>query len=334
MLRYYRPRLIHYIQKLKDSDPSLHSALSDIHKEASRRSTWTDASFSNIIDQAVKLTLQHGANGKQVFSSGWKYVEFLARVRRAHHTFIKCAKKFQKFRSLRIVPVQNEVNSSLPEDLWNLDGVLDYLGLSATNWTATAYIAPSGRNLNRKSSIQWARDRFSLQSKTGLFVHAEVRMVLRILQLALPMEQFFNYMGCSKDNCFLCSTFLKQFGGLTTRGAHSYVYNLWAVPDTPGLSTEAAGKLAEAIKNMESQMVTELQKPTNSRLSCVTETTVGRPSSGSSAITELTVPPLHVHPSNNFELSAVAEEEEPEDGVENVALGEYSLTDGWRLAIV
>jgi hypothetical protein len=123
------------------------------------------------------------------------------------------------------------------------------------------------------------------------YAHAEVQLILSILQSGIPIDQFNSYMGCSKDSCYMCWSFLKHFGGLSTRGCHSRVYHLWTIPATRGLASGSVQKLVGIIRAIEEQIAAKIREPiVNPNLGYPAESTIGRASSGGTAIiSEVTV---------------------------------------------
>ena len=292
---FYKQRLLYYIKCLKSSVRPAHRAFDDFYGTLTRNNNpagWTVESLSNLIDQAKQLTKQLN-NGEKFAPVVWKYIEFIARLRRAHKTFVKCAKYYAPFRRVKIIRVKNDVNSWRPTNLWSLDKLLAKLGLRNDDRTVETYIAKTTPNSKEKHTITWARKTFHYLSTADVFIHAEIRLILFILQSPYSVEEFFGYMGCSKDNCYMCSAFLNSFGGLISRGTHSRVYHRWTIPDTPDLSPESVRRLTGVIKKLDDQLVAEIRTPVAIRNPFyIAQSTIGQPSSGKTTVTsDVTVRP-------------------------------------------
>jgi hypothetical protein len=115
------------------------------------------------------------------------------------------------------------------------------------------------------SKVRWTRNKllndFSRLKSPTWEVHAEIQLIIFIL--SHPGEatngKRFDYIGCSRYSCLLCSKFLHFFQALKTRGCHGKLYNhSWTVPLGDNLGKGEQHMLSEAVMNITLWMRKEL----------------------------------------------------------------------------
>ncbi|KAJ7600425.1 hypothetical protein C8J56DRAFT_1156816 [Mycena floridula] len=87
-------------------------------------------------------------------------------------------------------------------------------------------------------------------------VHAEIQMLLLLLQKEIVMDGSALYLGCSKRSCFLCWHLLQKYRGATTRGCHGRLFPRWTIPSVIGLTSRTVERLKAAVQDLQT-MLTE-----------------------------------------------------------------------------
>lgn len=115
------------------------------------------------------------------------------------------------------------------------------------------------------SKVRWTQNKllndFSRLKSPTWEVHAEIQLIIFIL--SHPGEvangKRFDYIGCSRYSCLLCSKFLHFFQALKIRGCHGKLYNhSWTVPLGDNLGKGEQHMLSEAVMNITLWMRKEL----------------------------------------------------------------------------
>jgi hypothetical protein len=183
----------------------------------------------------------------------WDNICFAARLRVALENFKKISTELPSFRRVNIklvsrdLELQNPVQGSL-----TLKEVFKLLGLALNDSTIKAVV-------NQKWAVSKAEKEFATRQKLNLNVHAEVQMILFLSQDGNSFEDMFAYFGCSKYTCFMCSHFLKAYGGISTRGCHGRLFKPWTVPDALALGPGQAERIARAVTQLQKDLKKELK---------------------------------------------------------------------------
>jgi len=115
-------------------------------------------------------------------------------------------------------------------------------------------------------------------------VHAEIQLLLHICRHDYPGSAVFNYIGCSKRNCFLCWNLLRSYGKFPTRGSHGKLYNGWMIPETDVFSNQDLVKLKKCVSKMEETLVSALlREALSTAIPHAKESTIGSSSLASMA---------------------------------------------------
>ncbi|KAJ4485196.1 hypothetical protein J3R30DRAFT_3813504 [Lentinula aciculospora] len=200
------------------------------------------------IPSAQKMIQDYLKNGKCL----WKSIIFLARFRRAYLTFCEIAQTIPRFCSLEFFPIPKIITPCKPPPL-KLADTFHLLRQPLNTTTVHRFVA--------RISIQDAQQRFDQRQKQSLHVHAELQIVQHLLQSHIHIEDIFQYMGCSKRNCFMCKTFLHIFCHVGTRGCHGKLYNQWSIPEISGIDDQMMQELEKTVKQILEILLQELSKP-------------------------------------------------------------------------
>ncbi|KAL7803693.1 hypothetical protein V8C44DRAFT_343588 [Trichoderma aethiopicum] len=204
---------------------------------------------------------------------------YLGRLQTCFDTFVRSAEKLSSFQNLRILPVidtatgQAKTITTVRNNAWSLAQTFSSLGLALDDKTVASIIGTG------KKKGAWTKNRllqkFDKLRTSVSEVHAEVRVILATTKHDCNGAAIFNYVGCSKRSCFLCSRAIQNFGSYTTRGCHGKVYDLWTVPELPWLAQEEGLKLVQALKNVERAMKESIRNGRTSGLIHACESTIG-----------------------------------------------------------
>ncbi|KAJ3735073.1 hypothetical protein DFJ43DRAFT_71172 [Lentinula guzmanii] len=209
----------------------------------------------------------------------WKSIGFLARLRRAHRTFLKISRTPLIFRSITLHPItksQDEITSShSPLTLSDTLSLLDIRPSRLNQTTVRRYVSPT-------CSVEKAQKIFYQRQKQSLQVHAELQIILHLARTHVPIENVFQYMGCSKRSCFLCKAFLDSFGSIETRGCHGKLYNQWSIPAIQRIELKMKERLEDTVNRMWDILLQELHKPLQT-LAALSESSNGTTPASSSA---------------------------------------------------
>ncbi|KAK0762955.1 hypothetical protein N5P37_004481 [Trichoderma harzianum] len=183
------------------------------------------------------------------------------------------------FQNLRILPVMDPpTGAAKPKgtdrnNAWSLAETFSSLGLALNDKTAESLVGTG----KRKGS--WTKNkllrRFDKMRSSASEVHAEMQVILAATKHNCTGAAIFNYVGCSKRSCFLCSRVIQSYGPYTTRGCHGKLYDLWTVPELPWLTKDERLRLVQALKNVERAMKKSLRDKKTEGLIHAKESTIG-----------------------------------------------------------
>lgn len=206
-------------------------------------------------------------------------LSFLGRLNTCFKTLIRAAERLSNFQGLRILPV-----TILPASR-----VKSKKEISANNWSVTKTFSSLGLNLDErtvksiftteKKKNPWTKRKLlqdfdNLKSPVSE-VHAEVQVLLAAARHDCRGASTFNYVGCSKLSCFLCSKFLQRYGQFNSRGSHGKLYDLWTVPEVPWLAEEKRRSLGQILEDIGEDLKDSIQDKKTKKLLPEKESTVG-----------------------------------------------------------
>lgn len=186
-------------------------------------------------------------------------IGFLGRLQTSFRILVTAARQISGFDDLTLIPVVGFKTRGKPHrQEWSLATTFHALNLQLSDTAIDELMRPS------RSKVRWTKTKL-LKEFSGLKsptweVHAEIQLIIFIL--SNPGEvangKRFDYIGCSRYSCLLCSKFLYFFQDLKTRGCHGKLYNhSWTVLLKDNLG-KGEDMLSGAMKNVISWMQKEL----------------------------------------------------------------------------
>ncbi|KAL6918911.1 hypothetical protein FSST1_002937 [Fusarium sambucinum] len=174
-------------------------------------------------------------------------IGFLGRLKMSFHVLVEAARQISGFECLSLIPVTNSKGRKNPSGReWSLAKTFDALNLQVNDTAVEKLMGTSS------TKIKWTKDKLiddisNLKSRWK--VHAEIQLI--VFTLSHPNDvasgKRFDYIGCSKYACLLCSRFLDFFQGLKTRGCHGKLYNdRWTLPPVERMGVDGQQALHEA----------------------------------------------------------------------------------------
>ncbi|KAF6792634.1 hypothetical protein CMUS01_16149 [Colletotrichum musicola] len=207
-------------------------------------------------------------------------IGFLGRLRTSFSVLVAAARHVNGFDNLFLIPVVGmKTRKKSPSQEWSLAKTFHALDLQLSETTVLKVMEPSS------SKVRWTQNRllndFSRLKSPTWEVHAEIQLIIYIL--SYPGEvangKRFDYIGCSKYSCVLCSRFLHYFQALKTRGCHGKLYNhSWTVSLRDNLGKGEQDMLSGAVMKVVSEMRKELissKAPSGKMRLEVKESTIG-----------------------------------------------------------
>jgi hypothetical protein len=249
---------------------------------------------------------------------------FLGRLKSSFKTLIRGAERLSNFQNLRILPVtilptHRAKGNSTGE--WSVAKTFSCLGLSLKDQTVKSVFASGKKKgIQTKSKLLLKFDKLkSCDSE----VHAEVQVALAATRHECKGASTFEYVGCSKRSCFLCSRFVQRYGQFKTRGCHGKIYNLWTLPQVPWLSEGERFSLVQVLGHIEKDMRDSIQNKEAINIPLAQESTIG----GSSLAT------IRQHFDNPYVMSLAWQHLEAQRGHKLLSIRKEDNVGSSRLAI-
>lgn len=207
-------------------------------------------------------------------------IGFLGRLRTSFRVLIAAARQISGFIELSLIPVARLKTQRKPlRQEWSLAKTFQALNLQLSDTVINKVMRPSG------SKSRWTENRlsreFSQLKSPKWEVHAEIQLIIFILNHPgeVANGKRFDYIGCSRYSCLLCTKFLQSFKALRTRGCHGKLYNQsWTIPRGDNMGTSEQHLLSEVVIEVISWMRKELitsKMPLNQKRLEAKESTVG-----------------------------------------------------------
>lgn len=207
-------------------------------------------------------------------------IGFLGRLKTAFRILVAAARQISGFDDLSFIPVVGLKTRKKPlSQEWSLAKTFHALNLQLSDTAIDKLMRPSS------SKVRWTQNKlinkFSRLKSPTWEVHAEIQLIIFIL--SHPGEvangKGFDYIGCSRYSCLLCSKFLHYFQALKTRGCHGKLYNhSWTVPqrDTLGKGEQhmLSGTVMKVILWMRKELIAS-QTPLTQKKSEAKESSIG-----------------------------------------------------------
>lgn len=215
----------------------------------------------------------------------YREIGFLGRLKTSFRVLVTAAEQVPGFDDLCLIPVVGLETRRKPiSQQWSLAKTLDALKLQLSDMAVEKLMRPSS------SKVRWTKNKllndYSRLKSPTWEVHAEIQLIIFILKHPEEVSngKRFDYIGCSRYSCVLCSRFLHFFQALKTRGCHGKLYNhSWTIPIQDGLGRNEQYMLSEATRKVISWMRKELNAsmmPPGQRRSEAKESTIGGSSIG------------------------------------------------------
>ncbi|KAM0542742.1 hypothetical protein ACHAPJ_012675 [Fusarium lateritium] len=207
-------------------------------------------------------------------------VGFLGRLQTSFHVLVAAARQISGFDDLSLIPVVKPKTQKIPSSQeWSLAQTCFALNIQLSDTTIEKLMKPSS------SKTKWTKNKlitdFSRLKSPTWEVHAEIQLI--VFALSHPDDvtngKRFDYIGCSRYTCVLCSKFLYCYQGLKTRGCHGKLYNhSWTLPSGHNLGEDEQqalyGAMIGVISWMRKKLVGSTTLPTQRRPE-VKESTIG-----------------------------------------------------------
>lgn len=191
-------------------------------------------------------------------------IGFLGRLHTSSRVLIAAARQMPGFDNLSLIPVVGLKARRKPASQeWSPAKTFQSLNLQLSDAVIEKLMEPS------MSKVRWTKNKllndFSRLKSPTWEVHAEIQLIVFIL--THPEEivngKRFEYIGCSRYSCVLCSQFLHFFQALKTRGCHGKLYNhSWTVPIAINLGKDEQKMLSEALTKLISWIRKQLKANT------------------------------------------------------------------------
>jgi hypothetical protein len=209
-----------------------------------------------------------------------RVIGFLGRLQMSFHDLVAAARQISGFDGLSLIPVVRlKIRKKPSSQEWSLAKTFDALNIQVSDTAIEKLMKPSS------SKIKWTKNKlitdFSRLKSPTWEVHAEIQLIA--FTLSHPNDvangKRFDYIGCSRYTCLLCSKFLDCFQGLKTRGCHGKLYNhSWTLPrgDSLGKDEQQAlyGAVIGVISWMRKKLIRSTMLPAQRRPE-VKESTIG-----------------------------------------------------------
>jgi hypothetical protein len=209
-----------------------------------------------------------------------KIIGFLGRLQMSFHDLVAAASRISGFDNLFLIPVAKpRLGKKTSSQEWSLTRTLDALNVQANDAAIEKLMKTSSRR------IKWTKNQlisdFSRIKSPSWEVHAEIQLIA--FTLSHPNDilngKRFEYIGCSRYTCLLCSKFLDCCQGLKTRGCHGKLYNhSWTIPPGDSLGKNEQQELYRAaigvISWMRKELIGSTMLPAR-RMPEVKESTIG-----------------------------------------------------------
>ncbi|KAF5855625.1 hypothetical protein ETB97_008860 [Aspergillus alliaceus] len=207
----------------------------------------------------------------------WLSISFMGRLRTAYKVMIRAAERLSGFESLKICPVElwkpyQKKNISL-SNCWSLAKAFESLREDFSDFNVKRLFKQSKSMLIQK---------FGQEQKRPFQIHAEVQLILHIMQPSYAINSVFKYIGCSKRSCLLCDMFVTKCGNFGTRGCHGKISSPWTIPEINGLSQKHLHQITMSLKSMEKELEKRICDRKRKQIQHKKESTVG----GSSVATK------------------------------------------------
>ncbi|KAM0134264.1 hypothetical protein ACHAP3_005577 [Botrytis cinerea] len=203
--------------------------------------------------KVVEELLQTSPKSTKQTRKLWIDIYFLSRLRVTLEKFKEVSLKLPSFNNVTIIPVTGDrIPQKALRDALKLRETLNILDLATDTLTVETVIGPSW-------TVAKAEREYGKLQKQALNIHAEIQMILFLSRNEQLLDQSFDYFGCSKYSCFMCSQFLKAHGRIGTRGCHGRLFKPWTVPEATGLASSQVDRVVRSVVQVQKEIEKELK---------------------------------------------------------------------------
>ncbi|KAM0161986.1 hypothetical protein ACHAPG_002003 [Botrytis cinerea] len=203
--------------------------------------------------KVVEELLQTSPKSTKQTRKLWIDIYFLSRLRVTLEKFKEVSLKLPSFNNVTIIPVTGDrIPQKALRDALKLRETLNLLDLATDTLTVETVIGPSW-------TVAKAEREYGKLQKQALNIHAEIQMILFLSRNEQLLDQSFDYFGCSKYSCFMCSQFLKAHGRIGTRGCHGRLFKPWTVPEATGLASSQVNRVVRSVVQVQKEIEKELK---------------------------------------------------------------------------
>ncbi|KAM3151938.1 hypothetical protein ABEW05_007674 [Botrytis cinerea] len=203
--------------------------------------------------KVVEELLQTSPKSTKQTRKLWIDIYFLSRLRVTLEKFKEVSLKLPSFNNVTIIPVTGDrIPQKALRDALKLRETLNLLDLATDTLTVETVIGSSW-------TVAKAEREYGKLQKQALNIHAEIQMILFLSRNEQLLDQSFDYFGCSKYSCFMCSQFLKAHGRIGTRGCHGRLFKPWTVPEATGLASSQVNRVVRSVVQVQKEIEKELK---------------------------------------------------------------------------
>ena len=216
--------------------------------------------------------------------SGWQHFRsslgFLGRLQASFSVLVRAAEILPGFENINISIVKLPAHSNaiakrgeVDVGRWTLAQVFEHLGRTLSDDQVHSLLGSPGKK------ARWTRNKllqeFNRLTSLTWEVHAEMRLLSAYIRAMATNDLVVQYIGCSKNSCFLCWHFLDLFAGIKTRGCHGKLYQLWGLPDFEGVTTAQMERVVASVRDVEGLVERQLLDRDARILRQAKESTIG-----------------------------------------------------------
>lgn len=148
-----------------------------------------------------------------------RLIRFVGRTKTSYHTFLEAASWFPSFQEICLIFVPPfAAESKVPK----------HLRIPIPEDMETCYKASK----IKAKKIADIRARYDELCAKRLHVHAEIGLLFYLLRRGSTLSRLFNYIGISKQSCFLCHHMLLGIEIFQNRGCHGVLETQWTLPSS------------------------------------------------------------------------------------------------------
>lgn len=303
------PRLEHYRDQLRSSFASYDGPLWEIRSAATRsklkalricctetgiesadgmKTVWTEIitlCFELRYEPSLLPELQACLSATKA-NLMWRNIAFLGRLRSAfvslnynrlvestdslsYETFTEFALQFQGVKAIGLCDIRTPPSPGFPA--FTSTELLESFESAGIDLDSLAFKEKGAKVKSKTRKLQILQ----ADLEQPVRVHAEIQILMQLADMndkTVGLKKF-DYIGCSKRSCYLCSCLLKGFHRM--RGSHGKVYPRWTVSSSSLLDSWESLKLHSKVSEIGTSMIERLRSPTKFSIPYVAESSAG-----------------------------------------------------------